>query len=319
MGTGSLRKLEMKLPSHVHIVEVGPRDGLQTEAEFIPTAAKIDLVNALSGTGLAKIEVTSFVHPRTIPQLRDAREVLSAIERKGGVTYSVLVPNLRGAEMALEVGVDEMRIPVCASETFNQKNVRMSIAESLQAIEGIRKISQPAGIPLDVGVALAFGCPFEGKISTEQVTSIVGRLCDLGVTRVSITDPAGIANPIQVKDLISTLLAAFPKVEFSLHLHDTRGMALSSILAALEAGLTTFDSSIGGLGGCPFVPDATGNVVTEDLVNMLEEMGIQTGVDLGKLIECSQLAQKLVGRPLVSRILRAGTRQQLFQAHSTHP
>lgn len=309
----------MNLPSRVQIVEVGPRDGLQTEPEFIPTSAKIELVNALSGTGLAKIEVTSFVHPRTVPQLRDAREVLSGIEKKSGVTYSVLIPNLRGAEMALEVGVDEMRIPVCTSETFNQKNVRMSIAESLQAIAGIQKLSESDGTPLEVGVALAFGCPFEGEISTERVTSIVGRLRDMGVTRMSITDPAGIANPVQVKDRISTLLATFPEVEFSLHLHDTRGMALSSILAALEAGLATFDSSIGGLGGCPFVPDATGNVVTEDLVNMLEEMGIQTGVDLEKLIECSELAEKLVGHPLVSRILRAGTRQQLFQDHSPHP
>ena len=310
---------KMSLPSHVQIVEVGPRDGLQTEPKFIPASDKIALVNALSGTGLAKIEVTSFVHPRTIPQLGDAREVLSGIEKKNGVTYSVLIPNLRGAEMALEVGVDEMRIPVCASETFNQKNVRMSITESLQAIEGIQKISEPAMTPLEVGVALAFGCPFEGEISSEQVTSIVGRLSEMGVTRVSITDPAGIANPVQVKDRISTLLAAFPEIKFSLHLHDTRGMALSSILAAMEVGLATFDSSIGGLGGCPFVPDATGNVVTEDLINMLEEMGIQTNVDLEKLIECSQLAQKLVDRPLVSRILRAGTRQQLIQSHSTSP
>jgi len=304
----------MNLPSDVNIVEVGPRDGLQAEARFIPTSKKIELVNALSGTGLNTIEVTSFVHPKAVPQLRDAREVLSGIQKRSGITYSVLIPNVRGAEMAIEFGVDEMRIPVCASETVNQRNVRMSIDESLESVGKIHSLAQEAEIPLEVAVALAFGCPFEGEIPPQKVISIIGRLHDCGITRVSITDPAGIANPAQVRELTSLLLETFPDTEFSLHLHDTRGLGLSCILAALEVGLTTFDTSIGGLGGCPFVPEATGNIVTEDLVNMLEEMGIQTGIDLEELIRCSKLAQDIVGRSLGSRILKAGTRQQLFQS-----
>jgi hydroxymethylglutaryl-CoA lyase len=307
-------ELNVKLPSQVSIVEVGPRDGLQAEAEFIPTSKKIELVNALSRTGLSKIEVTSFVHPKAVPQLRDAREVLSGIQKRPEVTCRVLIPNLQGAERAIECGADEMYIPVCASETVNQRNVRMSIDESLETVEEINKLATEANIPLEVAVALAFGCPFEGEILPDKVISIVGRLDDIGIARVGLTDPAGIANPAQVGELASTLLETFPDTGFSLHLHDTRGLGLSCILAALEVGVTTFDASIGGLGGCPFVPEATGNIVTEDLVNMLEEMGIQTGIDLEELIRCSKLAQDIVDRSLGSRILKAGTRQQLFQS-----
>jgi len=304
----------MKLPSDVKIVEVGPRDGLQAEARFIPTSKKIELVDALSRTGLRKIEVTSFVHPKAIPQLRDAREVLSGIQKRPGITYSVLIPNIRGAEMAIEFGVDEIRIPVCASETVNQRNVRMSIDESLESAGKIHGLAREAEIPLEVAVALAFGCPFEGEILPEKVISMIGRLHDTGITRVSVTDPAGIANPAQVRELTALLLETFPDTAFSLHLHDTRGLGLSCVLAALEVGMTAFDTSIGGLGGCPFVPEATGNIVTEDLVNMLEEMGISTGIDLQELIRCSELAQDIVGRSLGSRILKAGTREQLFQS-----
>ena len=303
----------LNFPKQVSIREVGPRDGLQNEAGWVPTEQKIELINALSHTGLKRIEAVSFVHPKAIPQMRDAAEVISRIERQPGVTYSAIVPNAQGARRAVEARLDEVEIFLSASESHNRKNVRMSVEESLAAAGEIAAILGENNLPFDAVISTAFGCPYEGDVPAQRVYWVAERLLKLTPQplRITLGDTTGMANPAQVDRLVSEFRRRFPEVELSLHFHNTRGSGLANVLAGLLAGVTLFDSSLGGLGGCPYAPGATGNITTEDLVNMLNDMDIATGIDLAKLIECARLAQGYVGHELPSQVLKAGPRSQL--------
>ena len=296
----------MNLPKSVTIVEVGPRDGLQNEGRFVPTEQKIELIERLSETGLRRIEITSFVHPKAIPQLQDSEEVVKRIHRKPGIIYSTLVPNEKGLEKALASGVEEIAFFVSASETHNQKNVKMSVSESLKGFHQIAGRALSNGIRMRGYVVTAFGCPYEGRIPLEKVEFIVKEYQTLGVHEIALGDTTGMANPVQVTQMVERIKPHLAETGLALHFHDTRGAALSNILAALQEGVTVFDGSIGGLGGCPYAPGASGNVATEDLVNMLEEMGIETGINLEKLIQCAQYAREIIKKDLPGHLIRAG-------------
>ncbi len=303
----------MTLPQTVSIREVGPRDGLQNEAGWVPTEQKIALINALAHTGLKRIEAVSFVHPKAIPQMRDAAEVVAGIERVPGVSYSAIVPNEMGAQRAVAAGMDEAQIFLSASESHNQKNVRMSVAASLQAAHEVARTLGAASLPFDAVVSTAFGCPYEGDVPIEMVMGVVAALLELSPQpgRITLGDTTGMANPVQVSRMVEEFRRSFPGVTLALHFHNTRGSGLANVLAALQEGVAHFDSSLGGLGGCPYAPGATGNITTEDLVNMLHDMNIQTGIDLEKLIECASFAQDIVGHELPSQVLKAGPRTRL--------
>ncbi len=303
----------LSFPQAVSIREVGPRDGLQNEAAWVETDRKIELINALSHTGLKRIEAVSFVHPKAIPQMRDSAEVIAGIERVPGVTYSAIVPNAIGARRAVEAQVNEVEIFLSASESHNQKNVRMSVKDSLRAAQEIASILGEAHLPFDAVISTAFGCPYEGDITVEQVMWVADRLLELNPQpfRLTLGDTTGMANPAQVTVIIEEFRRRFPGITLGLHFHNTRGSGLANVLAGLMAGVTHFDASLGGLGGCPYAPGATGNICTEDTINMLHDMGVQTGIDLNKLIECARLAQTFVGRELPSQVLKAGPRSRL--------
>ena len=296
----------MNLPKSVTIVEVGPRDGLQNEAEFVPTEQKIKLIELLSETGLERIEITSFVHPKAIPQLQDSEEVVKRIKNKPGVVYSTLVPNEKGLERALAAGVKEIALFVSASETHNQKNVRMSIVDSLKGFRNIAVKALAHGIRMRGYVVTVFGCPYEGRIAPEKVEFIINEYQMLGVHEVALGDTTGMANPVQVSRMVERIKPQLGEMGLALHFHDTRGAALANVLAALQEGVTVFDGSIGGLSGCPYAPGASGNIATEDLVNMLEEMGIETGVNLEKLIQCAQYAREIIKKDLPGHLILAG-------------
>ena len=296
----------MKLPKRVTICEVGTRDGFQIEPEFIPTDRKIETVNRLAATGLPRIEVTSFVSPKAIPQLRDAAEVMAAITRRPGTTYSALVPNDKGAVRAVDARVDEIHTVVSASESHNLANVNMTIAESLTKLGAVAEVARRASVPVVSGISCSFGCPFEGDVPVAHLESVVTRLVDLGARGIGLADTTGMANPAQVGRVLERLVPRFPGVEWTLHTHDTRAMAIPNILAAMEYGVTHFDASIGGLGGCPFAPGASGNVCTEDLIHCLHAMGVETGVDLDALIETSKRVQAIVGHGLAGQLVKAG-------------
>jgi hydroxymethylglutaryl-CoA lyase len=297
--------LKNKLPGEAIIREVGPRDGLQAEEGWVETASKVKLIDLLSGAGLKRIEATSFVHPKAIPQMRDAPEVMSSIARAPDVLYEAIVPN------ANQAGVDEIGIFISASETHNRANVRMSIQESIEQIHGIVEIAKTGDTPVRGCVSVAFGCPYEGDVAMDQVCKVVRGYRDFGIEEIILGDTTGMANPVQVYRLTENLRREFPGISLTLHLHDTRGTGLANVLAGLEAGVRTFDASIGGLGGCPYAPGATGNIPTEDLVYLLEEMGVQTGVDLDALLECARFAATLVDHELPSHLLKAGKRTKL--------
>ncbi|MCB2190573.1 MAG: hydroxymethylglutaryl-CoA lyase [Deltaproteobacteria bacterium] len=288
------------------IVEVGPRDGLQYESGFFPTEQKIELINRLSASGLKRIEVTSFVHPKIIPALRDAVEVLNGIRKAPGVVYSALVPNLKGCERALNTPADEIALFVSASEAHNQKNVGMSIAESLAGFEEIAKLALAAGRSLRGYVVTAFGCPYEGAIAEERVLSIAKSYADMGVAEVSLGDTTGMANPAMVREKMGRIAQELSQVRLAAHFHNSRGLGLANAYAAYQAGVHIFDSSVGGLGGCPTAVGAMGNVASEDLVNMLEEMGIDTGVDFAKLLEATALIQEVLDTQPASFTSRQG-------------
>jgi hydroxymethylglutaryl-CoA lyase len=297
----------MNLPNSVSIVEVGPRDGLQNEAHFVQTEHKIELINRLCQTGLRRIEITSFVHPKAIPQLQDSEEIVKGVERHPGIIYSTLVPNEKGLERALAAGVEEIALFVSASETHNQKNVKMSIRDSLKGFGNIAQKALAGGIRMRGYVVTAFGCPYEGRVPVEKVEGIVEEYKNLGVHEIALGDTTGMANPVQVGRVVSRISARLAKTNLALHFHDTRGAGLANVLAALQEGVTIFDGSIGGLGGCPYAPGASGNVATEDLVNMLQEMGIETGIDLNRLIGCAKYARTIIQKDLPSHLLSAGT------------
>jgi hydroxymethylglutaryl-CoA lyase len=305
------------LPPSVKVVEVGPRDGFQMESVFIPTDLKVRTIERVVEAGVQKLEAVSFVSPKVVPQMRDAAEVMARLTRRPGVTYVALVLNLRGAERALAAGADALKLVICASETYNRRNAGMSIAASLETLREIRAAS--GTVPVEVVIALAFGCPLEGPVPEEAVVRLAGKVVELGVRDVSVADSVGLAHPGQVGALMRRLQREWPEVGWSLHLHDTRGLGLANVLAGLEEGVSTFDASIGGLGGCPVVPGATGNIATEDLVHMLDLMGIETGIDVERLMEATRAVQDFLGRPLPSRVLAAGTTAAAFERARSRP
>ena len=290
----------------LYINDVAVRDGFQIEKAFVPTATKVELINQLSRTGLHKIEVTSFVSPKAIPQLRDAAEVMAAIVRRPGTVYSALVPNDKGAVRAVDARVDEIHTVVSASESHNLANVNMTIAESLTKLGAVAEVARRASVPVVSGISCSFGCPFEGDVPVDHLESVVARLVGMGARGIGLADTTGMANPAQVARVLERLVPRFPGVEWTLHTHDTRAMAIPNIMAAMEHGVTHFDASIGGLGGCPFAPGASGNVCTEDLIHCLHAMGVETGVDLDALIAVSRRVQEIVGRALPGQLVKAG-------------
>lgn len=298
------------LPAFGDVREVGPRDGLQAEAP-VPLADRIRLVDALSGTGLRRIEAASFVHPEAVPAMAGAEELLAAIRRRPGVCYSALVPNRRGAERALAAGADELEAVVSASETHNRRNLNRGVEETLAEVAAVIELAQGAGRPVEAGVATAFGCPYEGDVAPERVAGLARRLLDLGADGLSLGDTTGMGTPRRVELLLDALeVAGVDLASVRLHLHDTRGTGLANAYAALRRGVARFDASVGGLGGCPYAPGASGNVSTEDLVHMLEDLGMATGVGLDALIAAAHLAEEIVGRRLPGQVMRAGPRDQ---------
>ena len=295
----------MKLPERVTIYEVGPRDGLQNEARHVPTADKIRLIEALIGAGVGAIEITSFVSPKWIPQLADSSEVARGIGRRDGVRFSALVPNKRGLETALAAGMREIAVFMSASETHNKKNVNKTIPETLAAFGEIIPDALAAQVKVRAYLSTCFGCPYEGEVDPDRVVALTGELMAMGVYQVSISDTIGVANPRQVDDVLARVLAVHPLPAIAVHFHDTQGTALANCVAAMALGVTTIDSAVGGLGGCPYAPGASGNLATDDVVAMLHSMGIETGIDLDKLVDASRLAASFVGHELPSKYLKA--------------
>jgi hydroxymethylglutaryl-CoA lyase len=300
------------LPPEVTLYEVGPRDGLQNEARPIPTNDKVALIDALSDTGLRAIEITSFVNPKWIPQLADATEVAARIRRKPGVNYSALVPNRQGLDAALKSGMKEVAVFLSASETHNKKNVNKTIAATLEAFRDTVPPALAAGLKVRAYVSTVYGCPYEGAVDPARALDLCRELRALGCYQISLGDTIGVANPRQVRDVLSRVLAENPPETLAVHFHDTRGTALANILISVEMGITTVDAALGGLGGCPYAPGASGNVATEDVVYMLEQMGVKTGIDLDKLIDCASMASSVVGHEMPSKYYRAamGARQR---------
>jgi hydroxymethylglutaryl-CoA lyase len=294
-----------QLPPDVTLYEVGPRDGLQNESRMVPTDDKVRLVDALSATGLRAIEITSFVNPKWIPQLADAGEVSRRITRKPGVVYSALVPNKQGLDAALAAGMKEIAVFMSASETHNKKNINKTIAETLVAFRDTVPPARAAGLKVRAYVSTVYGCPYEGAVDPARALELCRALKDLGCYQISLGDTIGVANPRQVRDVLQRVLKEIPAPEVAVHFHDTRGTALANILVSVEMGITTVDAALGGLGGCPYAPGASGNVATEDVVYMLEGMGVRTGVDLDRLVDCARLASTVVGHEVPSKYYRA--------------
>ncbi len=304
----------MKLPKRVTIKEVGPRDGLQNEKQSISTEEKVAWINTLSETGLSYIEVSSFVHPKWIPQLADAEAVLKNIQRKQGVTYAALVPNLRGLDRALETNVDEVNVFMSASESHNQKNINKSIEETYPVLEQVVREAKAAGKTVRGYLSTVIGCPYEGPVAASQVRKVADRLFSIGIDELSLGDTIGVGVPNQVEQLLVDLLPHFDVEKLAMHFHDTRGTALANIVKSLEMGITIFDSALGGLGGCPYAKGASGNVATEDLLYMLHEMGVDTGVEFQALMKSAQTIEKILDKKLTSRqmdILRAEEKECL--------
>jgi hydroxymethylglutaryl-CoA lyase len=306
----------VSLPSSpITLREVGTRDGIQSLGTFIDTAQKIELVDALSQTGLRRIEATSFVNPRAVPQMADAADVMARVRRRPGVEYEALVPNVRGAQDALAAKVDAILVVVTASEAFNQKNVRMSVEASLAQFADVKNLADAEGVHCIGAIGTAFGCPYEGEITEKRLFQVVERFLGLGFSELMLADTTGMANPVQIERTMSRALERWSdQARFGLHLHNTRGMGLANVVAGLNAGVVTFDASVAGIGGCPFAPQAAGNISTEDTVHMLHEIGLETGVDLERLIEAARLAEQIVGRELPGQVMKAGPRSRLYAA-----
>jgi hydroxymethylglutaryl-CoA lyase len=301
------------LPSRISVREVGPRDGLQNE-DPVPARAKIELIDRLAGTGVSRIEAVSFVRAEAIPQMADADEVWAGVRRDPAIRYSALAPNLRGARRALDAGFAEVEVVVSASDTHNRKNVNRPTAQSLDDIAVIITEAHERGASCQVVVATAWGCPYEGDVPVDRVVAVAGRAVADGADSVSFGDTTGMATPRRVWDLVGSFRSAHPQIPLNLHFHNTRGTGLANVLAALEMGVDDFDASVGGLGGCPYAPGASGNIATEELVHMVEDMGVATGVDLAAMIEAAAEAERIVGRELPSQVLRAGPRTRTIPA-----
>jgi hydroxymethylglutaryl-CoA lyase len=304
------------LPSSpITIREVGTRDGIQSLGAFIDTAHKVELIEALTATGLRRIEATSFVNPRAVPQMADAAEVMSQVWRRPGVSYEALVPNVRGAQDALAAQVDAILVVVTASEAFNQKNVRMSVDASLTQFAAVKELADAAGVGCIGAIGTAFGCPYEGEIPESRLFALIERFVAMGFTELMLADTTGMANPLQIERTASRALDRYgDTARVGLHLHNTRGMGLANVVAGLQAGIVTFDASLAGIGGCPFAPQAAGNISSEDTVHMLHEMGLETGVDLDRLIDVARLAQDMLGRELPGQVMKAGPRSTVYAA-----
>jgi hydroxymethylglutaryl-CoA lyase len=306
--------VQTRWPAEVEIREVGPRDGLQNEAP-VPVDDRVRLIDALSRTGLRRIEAASFVRADAIPPMAGSEDVMARIDRAPGVTYSALVPNPKGAARALAAGADEIEVVVSASETHNQRNVRRTVAESLGATQELVEMAHGASVPVEAIVSTSFGCPYEGDVAPERVAQLAGHLVDAGCDRLSFGDTTGMATPRRVHELCDALeRAGIQSDRIGLHFHNTRGTALANVVAGLERGVTHYDASVGGLGGCPYAPGASGNLVTEDLVHMLGDMGVDTGVELDALLDCAAMARDIVGRDLPSALLHAGPRTRRYES-----
>ena len=306
----------MNHPLRAEITEVGARDGFQAERAFIPTAQKIEFIDRLVDAGVPRIEATSFVSPRAVPQLADAAEVMAGVDRTRGTILAALVPNKRGALRAAEAAVDEMVVFVSASESHNRKNVNRTVEESLAGFEDVARVAGEAGIAVSGAISVSFGCPFEGDVAPERVGEIAHRFQQLGFAGASLGDTTGMATPPLVAAAVAAVREAAPGLGLALHFHNTRGIGLANVMAGLELGVDRYESSFGGIGGCPFAPKATGNICTEDLVYLLEEMGIGTGIDLRKLSGIACDVEVAVGRELPGQIMKAGLRLDLHPMDS---
>jgi hydroxymethylglutaryl-CoA lyase len=301
------------IPRRATIREVGPRDGLQGE-RALPVEDRVRLIEALAATGVPKLEVVAFVSPKAVPAMADAAEVWRRVQKREGVLYSALVPNRRGAEDAVAAGgFQGLQSFLSVTDGYNRRNVGKSVGESVRDVADVADVARAAGLPTEVSISCAFGDPYEGDVGPERVAELAERLLNLGVDALSLADTTGMATPGRVWDLIDRVRRTLPEVPLSLHLHDTRGTAMANVLAALETGVTEFDASVGGLGGSPFAPGANGNLATEDIVHMLTDMGVDTGVDLDRLLEAARLAESLVGHPLASQVSKAGPRWAVSQ------
>jgi len=290
----------------IYINEVAPRDGFQIEASFVPTEEKVRLIDRLSLTGVAKIEATSFTSPKAIPNLRDAEEVMRRIQRAAGVVYATLVPNAKGCERALACNVDEINLVMSASQSHNQANLRMTCEQSLAQFAEVVNVARGSPVFINASLSTTFGYPFEGWIAEERVIALAERFLEIGIQGISLCDTTGMADPAQVRCLCERVLTRWPEVRFTLHFHNTRGMGLCNVLAALDAGVRHFDASLGGLGGCPYAPGASGNICTEDVAHMLEQMGYDTGIDLDRLLLIAQDLPAIVGHDVPGQVAKAG-------------
>ena len=317
---GAPLNLASRLPARVDVYEVGPRDGLQNELRSVPLKDKLRLISALVAAGERRIEVTSFVSPKWIPQLADADELLARLERPSGVTFSALVPNLKGLERAKAAGLTEAAVFASATESHSRKNINKSIAEALSVAAAVTKGAVAGGMRVRAYLSVVWGCPYEGATSVDAVVELARRLVDFGIYQLSLGDTIGVCIPTQTEAILEAVLRHIPVSKLALHLHDTRGTALANALVGLTYGVSTLDASIGGLGGCPYAPGAAGNLATEDLVNLLHGMGIATGIDLARLVEAGEVAQELIGRKLSGKYLQAALgerdRQTSRQRHA---
>ena len=304
------------MKQRIFVNDVAVRDGFQIEREFVPTETKVALIDELSQTGLAKIEVTSFVSPKAIPNMRDAEQVLNLIDRVPDVIYSALVPNVRGVERAMQCNVDEINLFCSASESHNRANVNRTIAQSVQGFGEIMQALSGSDTKVNCSISTAFGCPFEGEVAPEKIYALVDQFIELGFDGVSIADTTGMANPKQVRELMNEIVKRYAEIEITLHFHNTRGMGLANVMAGLDVGVVHYDASLGGLGGCPFAPGASGNICTEDLVHMLELMGYNTGVNLDRLLKAARKIPGIVGHEVPGQVLKAGKSSELHSLAS---
>ena len=293
------------LPRRVTVVEVGPRDGLQNESSIVPSSTKVAFIEALARAGLPVVEITAFVSPKWVPQMSDAADVARAVTRREGTRYLALVPNRTGLAQAIDTGLREIAIFAAASETFSRKNINQGIDDSLTAYADVAAEARRSGLRVRGYLSTAFGCPYEGAVAVERVVEVAERLIEIGCEEVAVSDTIGVAHPRQVAEVVGAVSARVPREKIALHFHDTRGTALANVYAALEAGIATFDSSAGGLGGCPYAPGAAGNLATEDLIYLLAGLGIETGVNLKSVVEASNLIAAHIGHPLASRYYQA--------------
>jgi len=297
----------MELPKKATIREVGPRDGFQSWPEFIPTEKKLEVIQALLQAGVKEMETTSFVSPKAIPQMRDAQEVMQRVPR-GKCRHAALVPNLKGAELAIQAGAEELVVVISASEAHNMANIRRTVSQSLEELIPLVSLSRSHGVPVTGAISVAFGCPYQGDVPEEEVMRVAEGYLEAGASRVLLADTTGMATPARVRNLVRVVKKRFPNIELGIHLHNNRGTAMANLYAALEEGVTVFDTALGGIGGCPNVPQAAGNLATEDVVFMLEDMGVDTGLDLSALIQAAQLLERILGKVLPGQVMKSGPR-----------